>query len=164
MKSREGEKHLDRDPSQLGWRQDYLSSNRSWEGWIHVIRRQAGEQRRALPSKVLPGKPGGFTKLSHRDCLFLSCFGLVLDLICRVCVKLLQSCLTLCNPMDCSPLGSSVHGILQAWILEWVAVPFSRGSSWVRDGIHVSQASCTGKWVLYSWRHLGSPWCYLCRH
>ena len=40
-----------------------------------------------------------------------------------------QSCLTLCDPMDCSPPGSSVHGILQVRILEWVAMPFSRGSS-----------------------------------
>ena len=49
-----------------------------------------------------------------------------------------QSCLTFCNPMDCSPLGSSVHGILQARILEWVAIPFSRGPSWPRDGTWVS--------------------------
>ena len=41
----------------------------------------------------------------------------------------LQSCLTLCNPMDYSPPGSSVHGILQARILEWVATSYSRGSS-----------------------------------
>ena len=41
----------------------------------------------------------------------------------------LQSCLTLCDPMDCSQLGSSVHGILQARILEWVAMSFSRGFS-----------------------------------
>ena len=40
-----------------------------------------------------------------------------------------QSCLTLCDPMDCSRLGSSVHGILEARILEWVAFPFSKGSS-----------------------------------
>ena len=40
-----------------------------------------------------------------------------------------QSCLTLCDPMDCSLPGSSVHGILQATILEWVAISFSRGSS-----------------------------------
>ena len=40
-----------------------------------------------------------------------------------------QSCLTLCNPVDCSLTGSSVHGILQARILEWVAMPSSRGSS-----------------------------------
>ena len=47
----------------------------------------------------------------------------------RVCSKSLQSGLTLCDPMDCSPPGSSVHGILQARILEWVAIPFSRRSS-----------------------------------
>ena len=45
----------------------------------------------------------------------------------------LQSCLTLCDPMDRSSPGSSVHGILQARILKWVAVPFSRGSSQPRD-------------------------------
>ena len=46
----------------------------------------------------------------------------------RMCAKSLQSCLTLCNTMDCSLSGSSVHGILQARILEWVAIPSSRGS------------------------------------
>ena len=52
-----------------------------------------------------------------------------------ICVhaKLLQSCPTLCNCMDCSPPGSSVHGSLQARILEWVAMPSSKGSSWPRD-------------------------------
>jgi len=44
-----------------------------------------------------------------------------------------QACLTLCNPMDCSLPGSSVHGIFQARVLEWAAVSFSRGSSWSRD-------------------------------
>ena len=43
--------------------------------------------------------------------------------------KLLQPCLALCNPVDCSPPGSSDHGILQARILEWVVIPSSRGSS-----------------------------------
>ena len=46
---------------------------------------------------------------------------------------LARSCLTLCDPMDCSPPGSSVHGILQAGILEWVAIPFSRGFFQPRD-------------------------------
>ena len=57
-----------------------------------------------------------------------------------VCVYLLVTQLypTLCDPMDCSPPGSSIHGILQARILEWVAIPFFRGSSWPRDWIHVS--------------------------
>ena len=53
-------------------------------------------------------------------------------------VSVTQSCPTLCDPMDCSPPGSSVHGILQARILEWVAIPFSRGSSWTRDWTWVS--------------------------
>ena len=44
-----------------------------------------------------------------------------------------QSCLTLCDPMNCSPPDSSVRGILQARILEWVAIPFSRVSSQPRD-------------------------------
>ena len=57
---------------------------------------------------------------------------------CNVCVLVAKSCPTLCNPMDCSPPGSSVHGILQARILEWVAVPFSRGSSRPRDQTQVS--------------------------
>ena len=50
-----------------------------------------------------------------------------------------QSCLTLCDPMDCSLPGSSVHGIFQARVLEWVAISFSRGSSRPRDRIWVSR-------------------------
>ena len=54
-----------------------------------------------------------------------------------------QSCLTLCHPMDCNPPGSSVYGILQARMLEWVAISFSRGSSQPRDQ---TWASCiTGR-------------------
>ena len=51
----------------------------------------------------------------------------------RVCTKSFQSCSTLHDPMDCNPPGSSVHGILQARILEWVAMSSSRGSSQPRD-------------------------------
>ena len=51
----------------------------------------------------------------------------------------------LCNPMDCSPPGSSVHRISQARILEWVTKPSSRGSFWPRDQTHISCVSCTGK-------------------
>ena len=55
--------------------------------------------------------------------------------------KLLQSCPTLCDPIDCSSPGSSVHGILQARILGWVAMSSSRGSSRPRDGTCVSYVS-----------------------
>ena len=49
-----------------------------------------------------------------------------------------QSCLTLCDPMDCSPPGYSVQGILQTRILEWVAISYFKGSSWSRDRTQVS--------------------------
>ena len=60
-----------------------------------------------------------------------------------VCVRA-QSCLTLCNPKDCSPPDSSVHGIFQAITLEWVAVSYSRGSTPPRNQTHVSCISCIG--------------------
>ena len=58
--------------------------------------------------------------------------------------------------MDCSPPGSSVHGILQERILELVAMHFSRGSSQPRDKTHVYGVSCTGR-ILYHLSHQGSP-------
>ena len=58
--------------------------------------------------------------------------------------------------MDCSPLGSSLRGILQARILEWVAMPSSRGSSWPRDQTHVFYFPCIGRQILYQQCHLGS--------
>ena len=56
----------------------------------------------------------------------------------KVSVLVTQLYSTVCIPMDCIPPGSSVHGIFQARILEWVAIPFSRGSSWPRDRTWVS--------------------------
>ena len=65
-----------------------------------------------------------------------------------------KPCPTHCNPVGCSPPGSSVRGILQARILEWFAISFSRGSSPPRDQTHVSYF---GRWVLYQQHHTGSP-------
>ena len=53
-------------------------------------------------------------------------------------LEVAQSCPTLCDSMDCSPPGSSIHGILQARILEWVAISFSRESSQPKDRTQVS--------------------------
>ena len=53
--------------------------------------------------------------------------------VCAVLCFVAQSCPTLCKPVGCSLPGSSVHGILQTRILQWVAMPFSRGSSQPRD-------------------------------
>ena len=67
---------------------------------------------------------------------------------CKVKVLVAQACPALCNPMDSIPSSSSFHGILQAWILEWVAVAFSRGSSKPRDP---TQVSCISGRFFYHW-------------
>ena len=85
----------------------------------------------------------GFVSTGHGYIFYLLC------IYACVHVKLLQSCLTLCNPMDCNLPGSSVHGILQARIQEWVATSFSRGSSQSKDWTRVSRVSCIGRPVLY---------------
>ena len=65
------------------------------------------------------------------------------DLMCA------RSCLTLRDPMDCSPPDFSVHGIFQARMLEWVVTSFSKGSSPPRDQTIVSCVSCNGRQILY---------------
>ena len=75
------------------------------------------QQKRAVVYKVTPPSPG--------DC-------------CCCCRLVNKSCLTLCDPTDCSLPGSSVHGISQTKLLEWVAISFSRGSSQSRDRTHIS--------------------------
>ena len=75
----------------------------------------------------------------------------------------LQLCLTLCDPMDCSPPVFSVHGIFQARILQWVAMPSSRGSSRPMNIIQVSYVSCIVKCVLYHYCHLESPSSLMCK-
>ena len=75
------------------------------------------------------------------------------------CVAVLvpQLCLTLCNPTDCSLPGSSVHGILPARILEWVAISYSKGSSQPTDWTWMS---CIGRWILHHLSHQGSSFSY----
>ena len=66
----------------------------------------------------------------------------------NVCAQSLL-CTTFCNTRDCSPPGSSVHGISQARTLEWVIISYSRGSSQPRDQTGVSFVSCIGRWIPY---------------
>ena len=69
---------------------------------------------------------------------------------CAVLCLVVQSCLTFCDPMDCSPPGSSVHGDSPGKKLEWVAYPSSRGSS------QPTLPHC--RWILYHLSHQGSPY------
>ena len=112
------------------------------------------------------GKSWGWMELSAIEFFIMKILNTIYPILCLVfreikkkisnthsmLVKVLvaQLCLTLCNPMNYSPPGSSVPGILQARILEWVAILFSRRSSWPRDRNHISYVSCAGKQVLAS--------------
>ena len=69
----------------------------------------------------------------------------------------LKSCPTLCDPMDCSPPGSSLPGVFQARILEWVTTSFSRGSSQPRYQTHISYISCIGRQVSFFFKQLVPP-------
>ena len=62
-------------------------------------------------------------------------------------------CPSLCDPMGCSPTGSPVHGISQAKIQEWVAISYSKGSSWYWDQTHISCISCIGGRILLHLLH-----------
>ena len=79
-----------------------------------------------------------------------------MNLCVGVCVcSVTQSCLTLCNPMDCSPPGFSVHGISQARILEQAAISSSRGSFQPGNWTHIS---CIGRQILYHWATWEAQW------
>ena len=77
-------------------------------------------------------------------------------------MKVAHLCPTLCNPMDCSLPGSSVHGILQARILEWTAIPFYRGCSQPTDQIQVSRIA-DGFFTISANREALEHWRGLCR-
>ena len=87
--------------------------------------------------------------LPFRNMIALTFTGSLWWFMRAVCAKPLQSCPALCNPVDHSPPGSSVHGILQArTILQWIAMPSSRGASQFRDQSGFSYISCTGRLYL----------------
>ena len=95
----------------------------------------------AVPERLLP------RCFIETDMLCCFVFGIdrgVLQFLKESESEVAQSCLTLCDPMDCSPAGSSIPGIVQARILEWVAIPFSRGSSQPRDRTRVSHIAGRG--------------------
>ena len=118
---------------------------------VHVIL-----QARILEWAALPSSRGSSWLMDQMHCRqMLSHQGSPTKNVCIVKVLVLQSCLTLCNPRDCSPPGSSVHVILQARILEWVPLPSSRGSSWLMDQMHCRQilshwGTREAQWKLFS--------------
>ena len=87
---------------------------------------------------------------THTSSLFICECGVHFSVCIHMCL-VTQSCPNLCNPMDCSLPGSSIHGIILARILEWIACSFSRGSSQSCDWTHVYSHLLLGRQILYHW-------------
>ena len=151
---------IGKDP---GTRQDWRQEKKGtieWEmvGWHHQL---YGHEFKQAPG-IGDGQGGraccsawGHRELDMTERLNWAKASVILKIV-KVLVA--QPCPTLCDPMDCSLLGSSVHGIFQARILEWVAIPFLRGSYWPRDW---TQVSCIAVRFFYHLSHRGSPvWCW----
>ena len=112
---------------------------------------QARWRARTLASLPAPCSSVSLRSPAQPDTRGIGGTGLLFSTRACVCAKSLQTCLTLCNPMDCSPEGSSVHPISQARILEWVAMPSSRGLNPCLLGLlHWQMGS-------FPLSHLGSP-------
>ena len=149
-----GQMERQRDPARLA---------SSWSSWWLQPQLPLIATSQRTPSEphgnivwLSPVKPQNDDKCQN-DCCFkpLNC-----GVICRWLVAKLHP--SLCKPMDCSLLGSSLLGLLQARVLEWIATSFSRGSSRPRDGIHLS--CIAGRF--FTAKPLGSPRviCYLVIH
>ena len=125
-----------------------LISQRRGRGASRKNKQEEGTGDTISPGASIPRTPARTVALTHCECLKSNHFGLNLPSKKRKAkgvlgggggwgpcmhVKLLQSCLTLCDPMDTGAWWVSVHGILQTRILEWVAMPSSRESSQPRD-------------------------------
>ena len=137
--------------------------DRGWDGWTASptqwtwVWASSGRWWRA-------GKPGVLLSIESQSWTWLSNWtkttikSLCVCVCVCVCAELL-SCiwLALCDSMDCSPPGSSVHGIFQAKILQWVAVSSSKGSFRPRDWTHISYVSCTGKQIFIATEPSGKP-------
>ena len=145
-----------------------LNTRRLMEGWV-----SQREEKINVESKNMRNKP---KKQTNKQTKPLSAhitgsnqkiYGGVIDLVTGLYVpaKLLQSCPTLCDPMDYSPPSYSVHGILQARILQWVAIPSSRGSSQPGDWTQSTCISCiTGGFFTHwaTWEAQWPPCCCCC--
>ena len=140
-------------PRILEWVAYPFSSGSSWpRNWTRVSCIAGGFLTNWVISKAQKSHKTKLKKLLHINLLvkrksvrkgmkffFRQYFRNSKDMKKKMWNEVAQSCLTLCDPMDCSLLCSPVHGIFQARILEWVAISLSRGSSWPRDQTQVSR-------------------------
>ena len=117
-------------PRGMEWGMEERSKREGLHVYIHqmhfTVQQKLTQKCKQLYPNEFFKKPLVRKNVSNLDVLKTQCFSYVLVVCCSVVSDSMW-------PVDCSPPGSSVHGILQARILEWVAISFSRGSSWPRD-------------------------------
>jgi len=111
--------------------------------FIFKTNNQTSQQSKSMPQPLMP-KMLNLTESMKTYKIFWNCY--LFSIGACMYEKLLYLHLTLCNPMECSPSGSSVHWILQAKIVEWVAMPYSRGSFQPRDQTCDFRDSCIAGW------------------
>ena len=149
---------LRRDPFHTHFKRTFQKTARDtnrddYDSWRHVCVAESASVNKGLTKTLICDLSRTlkdvsiFIEFSMRD---KNCPNLNRDLE----ISVARSCPILCEPLDCNPPGTFVHGILQARRLEWVAMPLSRGSSRPRDGTHIS---CTGRQILYHLSPTGSP-------
>ena len=143
------------------------SANSQQPSWARVWTEQALLQSYGLKGTGVTSSTSAPAPQHFRPSISFPSLGIVPDpppappalhLSGRLCAKLLQLCPTLCDTKDRSLPGSSVHGILQARILESVAISSSRRSLPPRDGTLGLLCFCIGRRVLYHWLHGFNPW------
>ena len=119
---------------------------RVWSlGWEDLEKEMATHSSTLAWKIPWTGEPGrlhsmGSQKVDRTEQLYFHFFAFSLSIywvLLNVCMLNHFSCVWLCDPMECNLPGSSVHGIFQARVLEWVAISFSRGPSWPRDQTHI---------------------------
>ena len=117
---------------------------------VYILNICVWRKKEVLGEEEVEDKGGPFHTWQKPSWLvFTTATLLCLWSVCVCVCSVAQLCLTHCGPMDCSPPVSSVHGISQARILEWVAIFLYRESSQPRDQTYVSCISCINRWILY---------------
>ena len=111
-----------------------------WPTNQNILKKKKKTRNNIVTNSIKTLKMVHIKKKSFKQRVYKSPCVCVCVCVCVLCALVAQSCLTLCDPTDCSPPGFSVHGILQAQILEWIDISFSRGTSQPRDRTLVGTA------------------------
>ena len=143
----------------------YVLCQKTYSNCITTLNKNFKKMSRTSHGKLFLSFFKNWSIVYLQCCVSFWCTTKWFSFIFRVCVCVCvcacacaKSCAALCNSLDCTLPGSSVHGIFQVTIQEWVATSCSKGSSWSRDWTHVSSISCISRQFLYHHTTLEVPY------